>query len=160
MILEQVGSPLVGLASHEAVEILEAQSRGPLVERTGHAVLIGRSVVVLPKPGGRITIILENIANGGVLYSDDRVVAGKAGGEFADYARPDRVMVAAGNQRRARGRAKRGGMELRVTQPGLCHAIHSGRRDDAAESTRDAIALVVGHDEEDIRRPFRRYHAW
>src|SRR5450432_2521926 len=104
MILEQVGSPLVGLSPHEAVEILEAQSRGPLVERTGHAVLIGRSVVILPKPRGRITIILKNIADGGVLYSDDRVVAGITGREFADHSGANRVMVAAGNQRRARGR--------------------------------------------------------
>ena len=41
VIAEQVGRPLVGLAAHEAVEILEAHARRPLVEGAGRAVLEG-----------------------------------------------------------------------------------------------------------------------
>ena len=52
---------------------------------------------------------------------------------LGDHAEADRVMVAAGDQRRARGRAERGGVELRVAQSGLRDAVHRRRRDDAAE---------------------------
>src|SRR5205823_10754809 len=66
-------------------------------------------------------------------------------------------MVATGDQRRACRRAERGGMELSVTQACLGDAIQSGSRDDAAECTRNTVALGIGHDEEDVRRAFGRY---
>src|SRR5262249_42673415 len=49
-VLEEVRRPLVGLAAHEAVEIVEAHAHGPLVDRAGRAVLIARGVVILPEP--------------------------------------------------------------------------------------------------------------
>ena len=61
----------------------------------------------------------------GVLRTDDRVVAGIAGGHLADDAEAHGVMVAAGDQRGARRRAQRGGMELRVAQPRLGDAVHA-----------------------------------
>src|SRR5258708_21409864 len=96
MILEEVGRPLVGLTPHEPVEILEAQYRGPLIERTGRAVLIGRSVVILAKPRVRITVILNNIADASDLYPDDRVVSRITRRAFPDYPRPHTMLSAAG----------------------------------------------------------------
>ena len=73
-------------------------------------------------------------------------------------AKAHRVVVAAGDERRARGRAERGGVELRVAQSRLRDAIHGRRRDDAAKGAGDAVALIVGHDQQDVGRAFGRDH--
>jgi hypothetical protein len=83
-------------------------------------------------------------------------MAREPGGQFADDAEANRVVVAAGDQRRARGRAQRGGVELRVAQSRLGDAIQRRRRDDAAEGARNPVALVVGHDEKDVGRALGR----
>ena len=159
VIAEQVGGPLVGLAAHEPVEILEAQARGPLVIGPGDAVLIGRGVVVLAEPGRGIAVLLEDRANAGALQADDGVVAGIARGQFADHAGTHRVMVAAGDQRRPGGRAQGSRVELGVTQSCLGDPIESRRGDDTAKGARDAVALVVGHDQQHVGRALRRHHA-
>src|SRR5258705_522416 len=78
VVLEQIRRPLVGLAAHVAVEILEAHARRPLVERAGHALLKARRVVVLAKPRRGKTVIPEYRADGGVLRPDDGIVAREA----------------------------------------------------------------------------------
>src|SRR5713101_1545833 len=64
-------------------------------------------------------------------------------------------MVAPGDERRARGRAKRRGVERIVTQPGSGQLVKGRRGNRTAESGRSAPAYVIGHDEEDIRRTLR-----
>src|SRR5207237_3771586 len=87
------------------------------------------------------------------------IVARIAGRQFADHTRADRMMVAPRDKRGTRGRTERGGMELRVAQTRFGDAIHRGRRDDATERARNAVALVIGHDEQDVGRAFGRYDA-
>ena len=158
-VAEQVRLPLAGVAADEAVEILEAHAVRPLIERPGLARLVEGRVVVLAEPRGRVAVVLQDRADGALLDRDDRVVAREAGRDFADHAEADRVMVAAGDERRARRRAERGRMEVRVAQAGLGDAIHGGRRDDAAEGARRAEALVVGHDQQHVGRALRRHDA-
>ena len=159
VVLEQIRRPLVGLAAHEAVEVVEAHSRRPLVERARDGVLVGRRVVVLAEPRRGIAVVFEDPADGRVVRTDDRVIAREARRQLGDHAEARRVVVASGDQRRPRGRAKRGGVELRVAQPGLRDAVQRRRRDDAAEGAADAIALVVGHDEQDVGRALGRHDA-
>src|ERR1700733_910832 len=66
-------------------------------------------------------------------------------------------MVATGDERRARGRAERGGMKVGVAQSCLGDTFDRGRRDDAAKRTRNAVAHVVGHDEQNVWRALRRH---
>ena len=80
------------------------------------------------------------------------VVAGKAGGLLGDDAEADRMVVAPGDQRRAGRRAERGGVELGVAQPVRGERVERRRRDDAAEGAGDAVAGVVGHDQQHVRR--------
>ncbi len=97
-VLKEVGRPLVGLAAHEAVEIVEPHPVRPLVEWAGRTVLVARGIVVLAKPGCRVAILLEDRADGGVVDADDAVVARIAGGLFGNDAEADRVVVASGDQ--------------------------------------------------------------
>ena len=132
-VAEQKWCPLIRLAAHEAVEILKAHPGRPLAKRSGGAVLIIGRVVVLAEPGGGVAILLQDFADGGVVDADDGVVARIAGGLFGDDPEADGVMVSPGNDRRPRGRAEGGRMELRVAQSHFRDAVHGGRRNDAAE---------------------------
>ena len=100
---EQEWRPLIRFPAHEAVEIVKAHPSRPLAKRSGGAVLIIGGVVVLSEPGRRISVVFQDCAYGGVIDADDGVVTRIASGLFGDDPEADRVMVAAGNDRRPRG---------------------------------------------------------
>src|SRR5262249_46235411 len=127
MIAEEIGRPLIGFTAHEPVEVIEAHSARPLVEGPSQAVEIRGRVMVLTKPGGGVAVLPENLANGGFVLGNDAVVARVAGGLLGDHTETGRVMVAPGDEGCARGRAKRGRVELRVAQARLRDAVQ-GRR--------------------------------
>ncbi len=135
-VAEQVRLPLVGVAADEPVEILKAHADGPLIERPDLAGRKSRRVVVLAEPRGGVAVVQQDAADGGLVLGDDAVVARKAGGLLGDHAEAGRVMVAAGDQRGARRRAERGGVDVVVAQAGLGDAVHRRRRDDAAKGAR------------------------
>jgi hypothetical protein len=60
------------------------------------------------------------------------------------------VLVAA--QRCTRGRAKSSGVELRIAQTRIGDAIQRRCRVDTTKGARDAITLVIGHDEQHVGR--------
>ena len=93
-VAEEVGLPLAAVAAHEAVEILEAHAGGPLIEGPNLAGLEGRRVVVLAEPQGGVAVVAEDAADGGLVFGNDAVVAGKTGGLLGDHAEARRVMVA------------------------------------------------------------------
>ena len=66
-------------------------------------------------------------------------------------------MVATSDQCGTCGRAERSGVELRVAQPRLGDTLQCGSWDDASEGARNTVALVIGHDEEDVRRALGRH---
>ena len=139
-VAEQVGLPLVGVAADEAIEIFEAHADGPQVEGAGLAGLEGRHVVILAEPRGGVAIVLQDSADGGLVLADDRVVAGKARRLLGDHAEASRMVVAAGDECRAGGRAQRGGMHLRVAQAISRHAVQRRCGNDAAEGGGYAIS--------------------
>lgn len=85
-VLEQVRLPLIGVATHEPIEVVEAHTRRPLIERTSGAVLKSGRVVVLSEPGRGVAVLLQDLADRSVLYADDRVIAGIAGCLLGDDA--------------------------------------------------------------------------
>src|SRR5664279_2009597 len=89
-VAEQVGRPLVGLATQEAIEILEAHADRPLVEGPGSsAVSEARCVVVFAKPRSRVSVLLQDLGDGSVILADDRVIARVAGGQFSNHTEAD-----------------------------------------------------------------------
>src|ERR1700730_16296981 len=69
------------------------------------------------------------------------------------------MVVAAGDQRSSRRRTEGSGVELRIAQPRLGDAVQGWCRDNAAKGATHAVALVIRHDQEHIRRTFGRNHA-
>lgn len=106
-VAEQVRLPLARVAADEAVEVFEAHSDGPLVERSVLAGLERGRVVILAEPRGAIAVVLQDPADRRLVARDETVVAGKAGGLLCDHAKAGRVMVASGDERRTRGRTQR-----------------------------------------------------
>src|SRR5262245_43493351 len=102
-VAEEVRRPLVALAAHEAIEVVEPHADRPLVEGTGDIDPITGRIVVLAKPRCGIAVLPQDRADGRVLRPDDGVIAGIAGGLLGHYTKACRVMVAAGDQRRTRG---------------------------------------------------------
>src|SRR5262249_10364622 len=129
------------------------------VKRSGRTQLIAGRVVVLADPRRGEAILPQDRADGGTLRPDDGVISRVSGGHFGDHAEAYRVMVAARDQRCPRRRAESGWVELGVTKSGVCDAIHCRSWDDAAESPRYSIALIVGHDQEHIGRTLGRHHS-
>src|SRR5207247_4492252 len=88
------------VAAEDAVDVLEAHTDRPLVERPGLGVEPARDVVVLAEPGGAVAVVPQDRADRRGVLLDDRVVAGKASRPFGDDAEMDRVMIAAGDEDR------------------------------------------------------------
>src|SRR5262245_66580437 len=85
-VLEQNRIVLVGLATDEAVEVVEAQSLRPTVEGTGDAALPVGRVVVLAEPRCGVTVVLQDRTDGGRIAADLDVVVGEARRRFSDYS--------------------------------------------------------------------------
>ncbi|CAH0300022.1 hypothetical protein ROS9278_04518 [Roseomonas sp. CECT 9278] len=157
-VAEQVARlPLAGIAADEAEEVVEAHADRPVGEGPGGRGLPGRHVVVLAEPGGGVAIRLQDGADRRRLARDDRIVAGEAGGEFADIAEADLVVVVPGQQRGARGRAQRGRVEGGVAQPRRRHTIERRGGDHAAEGGGGCEADIIGQDQQHVGRVLRRH---
>ena len=80
---------------------------------------------------------------------------------FHDDAGVGAVMIASAEQRSARGRAKRRGVEIVVAQARVRQPVHRYRRNRSAEGGRGTEAYVIGEDNEDIRRSLGCFdHLW
>src|SRR4029079_8778515 len=115
-VLDEDRLELAGIAGVEAVEIVETQSAGPMIERTDLAGFPGGRVVVLSDPRGCIAVLPEDFRDGASALRNDARVAVITGRQFRDDAVPGDMMVAPREQRGARRRAQGGRMEARVAQ--------------------------------------------
>src|SRR5208282_3028180 len=156
-VAEEVGLPLIGVAADESIEIVEAHANRPLIKWTRLARRERRSVVVLAEPRRRVTVILQNSPNRCLVFRDDAVVARITGGLFRNNAETNGVMVAAGDQCGARGRAKRGGIEVGIAQSRVRDAVQSGRGDNPAKRAGYTETRIVGHDQQNVWRALGRH---
>jgi hypothetical protein len=102
-VLEQRRVPVVRIATEESVEVLEAQSRSPLVEGPVGALQPIGNQVVLAEPRRVVTVAHQNVADRSGVLGKDRIVPRVSSGELCDVAEAHAVVVAARKQRRPRG---------------------------------------------------------
>ena len=135
---------LVRLSADEAVEVLEAAAAGrPVLERPHRARLPHRHLVALAELGRRVAVELQRLGQRRRRVRAQRVVARRRCRDLGDPAHADRVVVAPGQQRLARRRAQRRGVEAVVAQPVRGQALEGRRLARAAEGRRGAEARVV-----------------
>ena len=149
-VLNEPRLPLRSFTGKEAIEILEAVSRGPTVERTHGSCLSGGRVVPLAEGCGAVAIVLQHFRNGGRGLGDDANISVPIHRTFGDGARADAVLVAPRQQGRAGWRTDRRGGEGVVGNPLSCKLAESGCVNEAAEGVRHAIAHIIHKHDEDV----------
>ena len=145
--------PLVVLAADEAVEVLEPAATGrPGGERARRAGLPDRDLVALAELRRRVAVELERLRQRRLGVRQHRAVTGCRGGDLGDAAHAHRVVVAAGQQRLARRRAQRRGVEPRVLQPAGGELLEVGGVARPAEGAAGAVTDVVDEDDQHVGR--------
>ena len=125
--------PLRGFGADDAVETVEAEAGGPTVEWAGRALLPARGEVPLAETARAVARHLQHLRHGGGFGWDGAVVAGERVGDLGDATHVHRVVVAAGEQCGAGGRAQCRGVELVVAQALGGHAFECGHGHGATE---------------------------
>ena len=154
--LIQRGVPLVVLAADEAVEVLKARTGRPHPERTHRTRLPDRDLVALAELRGRVAVELEGLCERRLRVRTQRVLPRRRRRGLGDAPHPDRVMVAARQQRRPRRRAQRGRVKARVLQALATEPLERRRATRATERTRRPEAHVVEQHDQHVRRALRR----
>ncbi len=146
----QCGLPLADRRAQKTVEVFEAQSGGPVIERPGRVHFPYRCVVPLAERRGAVAVELQNLRHGGGAPGPDGVVAGIPGSGFGDHAEADFVIVAPGEQRTARGRAHGVHVETVVAQSARSQLAKKRRRHRTAKRRGGAEADIVQQDQDHI----------
>ncbi len=156
VVVDEVGMELIGLAAHEAVVPLEPAPERPAIAWAAHRHLRAGREVPLPHRVGGVAVANEDLGEEAVLLRDPRVVSGEARGELDDTSHAVGVVVPAGQQTRARRRAQRGRVEVRVPQPGAGERVEARCRDVGSVAPELRVSDVVEQHDHDVRRTFRR----
>ncbi len=151
VVADQVGIPLAGVAAQKAVKALESAAQRPPVERPGRGLELRRQQVVLADHERAVAAGQQHLGEEAVLERNSAVVSRVTGRELVDRRLRVRVVVAAGDDTRARRRAQRGGVRVRIQQAARGQGIQAGRGDRAAVTAELAVAGVVEHDHEHVR---------
>ena len=124
-VADQVWLELRCLSGEEAVEVLEAVSRRPVVEWSRSRRLQGRGVVPLPKGRGGVAVVLQHLGGQRTALGDFARVAVPVVGQLGNLPISDAMVIATGQQRGAGRRAHRRRMKSVVADaftedPGEC----------------------------------------
>ena len=152
VVVDQVRIEVVGERVEEAVEALEAAPERPLVVRSGGARLVDRREMPLADAHRVVAVGLQDLGERRRLLRDVAALARKAAVGVGEERHADAVVVAAGEQRRARRRAERRDVEVVVADALPGERVHRRRRDLGAVAAEAAEADVVVEDDDDVRR--------
>ena len=144
------------LARDEAVELLEPLPCRPAVERPADARLPRRGLVALAEHGRAVPPLTQDLGERGDAQRPDRRIARVRRGPVHHGARAALVLVAAGEQGVAAGRAQAVDVEVRVRQPFLRELVERRELDRPAEGGRVAVGRLVEQDDDDVGRALGR----
>ena len=159
VVAHQLGRVLVGLGVHEAVEAVEAAAERPAVERAGSAQFGERRHMPLAQHVVAIAVRAQHLGDGPGLARDLAAIARIARIEVGQAADADRMMVAARQQRRSRGRAHRRRMKAGVAQAASGDGVDDGGGDGRAVAAEIGEADIVEQDDQDVGGAFGRFGA-
>ncbi len=151
-VLVERRGPLVGVALHEAVEVLEAEPGRPAIERPARSQFPQRRDMRLAEHARGIAGIGQQPRARRRRLGDDAGIAVEPGRGIGHVGDVHGMVIAPGQQRGARRRADAGRGEGAVAQAVLRHGIEGRRVDRAAEGGRRAVADVIGQDQQHARR--------
>ena len=142
-VLHQAGLPLGGFTGEEAVEVIEAVTRRPAIERPHGGGLIGWGVVPLAEGRRLVAVVMQHFGHGGRGFRNHTRVAIPVDGPFGDRAVAHSLVIASGEQGRPGGGADSGGVKGVVAQALVRQFAEGGGVDLAAERGGLAEADVI-----------------
>ena len=151
-VAHQMGLVLRSLTGQEAVEILESQSRGPVLEWAGRRGVFRRGVVPLAPRARAVPEILEHFGHQRTAARDTSGVTVPVVGQLGDLPVADLMVIAPGEQRRPRRRTHRGGVEPVVAHPLRADPVHRRGTHLTAERRRQPWAGVIDQNDHNIGR--------
>ena len=155
IVTHQLGRILIRLGVHETVVAIEAAAERPAVEWSRWPRLGQRRDVPFAEHVVAIAVRPQHLGNGAGLARDLAAIARIAAVEIGKAADADGMVIAPGEQGRARRRAHRRGMEGRIAQSARCDPVDRGRRNRRAIAAEIGEADVVEQNDQDIGRPLR-----
>ena len=165
VVAHQLGRVLVGLGVHETVEAVIAPAQRPAVERAGRAGLGQRGDMPFADHVVGIALRAQHLGQRRSLGRDLAAVTGVSRVEVGQAAHAHPVVVAAGHQRGAGGRAHRRGVKTRQAQTPRSQRVDGRGADRRAVTAEIGKAHIIEqHDQHvgllgravDARRPPRR----
>ncbi len=153
VVLDQRRIPVVRLAPEEAVEAIPALVERPVRLRRAGVGLLDRHVVVLADPERAPAGLAHHLGESSALRRDVPVRPWESRRGLGDAGHPVLVVVAPGQEARARWRAERRCVPLRVRQAVVGEALQGRHLDPAAVGRPGSHAGVVVEHDEDVRRP-------
>ena len=103
VVVDQLGVELVGLTFEEAVVAVEAPLAGPLVVGTGSRCVLHAAQVPLAQGEGGVSLVAENLGDGGGVVGDVPAHVRVAAVEIGDRTHAHRVVVPPGEERSTGG---------------------------------------------------------
>ena len=148
---------LVVLAADEPVERLEATpARRPRIERPDGRRLPRRHLVTLAELRRRVAVQLQRRRQRSLRVRTHPARPRSRRRGLSDHPHPDRVMIAAREQRRSGRRTQRGRVEPSVGEPAGLQALGDRHLRRPAERARGAEPDIVEQDHENVRSALRR----
>ncbi len=152
----EAGIVLIRFAADETVEVFEARTGRPLMERSHRAHLPERDLVTFAELRRGVAVQLQDLGDRRFALRPDAVVPRRRRRHLGDRAHPHRMVVAAREQRLTRRRAERRRVEARVLEPSLRQPFGGRRVARSAKRARRAKADVVDQHDQHVRRARRR----
>ena len=156
VVVDEIGVELIGLAGEEAVEPVKAALQRPVGEGPGGGALLGGTEVPLADRERGVVLVAQHLRHRRGVLADRAAHVWVARVEVGDRAHPDRVMVAAGQQRGSCRRAQRGHVEVREAQPVGRQPVDVRRFDRRSVAVEVRESEVVEEDDHDVRSVLRR----
>src|SRR5215813_12136941 len=134
-VLIQRRVPLIAVAAEKAVEVLEAKTGRPQVERPRLARHPVRYVVHLAEPRGVVAVFPQDGTNRAAALRYQGVVPGEASRELGNDPARDGMMVPSRDQRRTGGRAQRRRVPAVIAKPPVSNPLEIRSLDWTAKNT-------------------------
>ena len=116
VVVVELGHELVGLALLKAIEAIEAATERPLIVGPGRRGLFHRRQMPFADRKRGIAGRAQHLGKRGSAARDRAGAVGIAGVPVRQATHADRMVIAPGEQGRARRRAQRGGVKIRIAQ--------------------------------------------
>ena len=155
-VVHQIGIPLIRLRAEEPVEALKATASRPIAPRGGEVHLGVRAQMPLADHVRVPAALPEDLLDLPVLRRDHPARVREPDRRLGDTRHAVARVIAPRQQARARRRAQRRRVHLRIAHSVRDDPLDVWRRNRAAVAAQRRVAHVVEHDVQNIRRPIGR----